>query len=178
MPTTLYTHVESPLGRLLLVARGGKLSGLYFADQSHARIAPDWIEQDAEIFTQTAMQLEEYAVGERTVFDLPYEFTGNPFQISVWNEIARIPFGTTISYGELGRRAGHAGPDSRAIGTATGQNPISWIVPCHRVVSKDGKLTGFAGGMQRKIDLLDFEAARFAGREAQLGEPITALYSW
>jgi methylated-DNA-[protein]-cysteine S-methyltransferase len=166
---TTYTHIDSPLGQLLLTSREGKLSGLYFADQPHAQIAPGWIRQDdAAIFVQTAQQLEEYSSGERERFDLPLGLSGTPFQVSVWNAIATIPFGQTITYGELARRAGRSPKDARAIGTATGQNPVCWIVPCHRVVGKSGTLTGYAGGIARKSVLLDFEAARSTGRGSVL----------
>jgi methylated-DNA-[protein]-cysteine S-methyltransferase len=87
--------------------------------------------------------------------------SGTPFQVRVWNEIARIPFGRTISYGELAERVGSADA-VRAVGTATGRNPVCWIVPCHRVVGKDGSLTGFAGGLERKRAFLDFESGKSA----------------
>jgi len=175
---TIYTHIDSPLGQLLLISREGKLSGLYFADQPHARIAPGWSRHDdAPIFAQTAQQLEEYASGERESFDLPLGLSGTAFQVFVWNAIATIPFGETITYGELAQRAGRSLKAVRAVGTATGHNPVSWIVPCHRVVGKDGTLTGYAGGLARKQALLEFEAAKSAGRDALLahGEKQPAL---
>jgi len=174
---TTYTHIDSPLGQLLLTSREGKLSGLYFADKPHARIAPGWIQQDdADIFAQTAQQLEEYASGERESFDLPLGLSGTPFQISVWQEIAQIPFGKTITYSELAQRIGS--PQAvRAVGTATGQNPVGWIVPCHRVVGKNGALTGYAGGITRKSALLEFEGSKSVGWEAILthGDKQSAL---
>ena len=166
---TTYTHIDSPLGQLLLAGREGKLTGLTFADRPHARIAPGWLRQDdVDIFAQTAQQIEEYASGERERFDLPLGLSGTPFQMRIWNAIAAIPFGQTITYGELARQAGRAVKDARAVGTATGQNPVCWIVPCHRVVGKSGALTGYAGGIARKSALLEFEAARSAGRDAFL----------
>ena len=166
---TTYTHIDSPLGQLLLTSREGKLSGLYFADQPHARIDPGWVRQDdAEIFAQTAQQLEEYATGERESFDLPLSLSGTPFQMLVWHAIAAIPFGQTITYSELAQRAGRSPKDARAVGTATGQNPVCWIVPCHRVVGKGGALTGYAGGIARKSALLEFEGAKSVGWEAIL----------
>jgi methylated-DNA-[protein]-cysteine S-methyltransferase len=177
---TTYTHIDSPLGQLLLTNREDKLSGLYFADQPHARIAPGWVEQDdADIFAQTAQQIEEYTSGARESFDLPLGLSGTPFQLSVWNAIAAIPFGQTLTYGELAQRAGRSPKDARAVGMATGQNPISWIIPCHRVVGKNGALTGYAGGVTRKSALLEFEGAKSVGWEAILAhgdrQPALAL---
>jgi len=175
---TTYTHIDSPLGQLLLTSREGKLSGLTFADQPHARIAPGWVcRDDADIFVQTARQLEEYASGERESFDLPLGLSGTPLQESVWQEIARIPFGQTITYSELARRVGRSPNDARAVGTATGRNPVCWIVPCHRVVGKSGALTGYAGGIARKNALLEFEGAKSVGWEAILahGDKQSAL---
>jgi len=178
MPTTIYTHVDSPLGQLLVTGREGKLSGLYFADQPHAHIDPDWVRQDdADIFAQTAQQLVEYASGERERFDLPLGLSGTPFQLRVWNTIARISFGQTITYSDLAQRIGRSPKEARAVGTATGQNPVCWIVPCHRVVGKNGDLTGYAGGLARKSALLEFEGAKSVGWEAILthGDKQSAL---
>ena len=174
----IYTHIDSPLGQLLLSSCEGKLSGLYFADQPHARIAPGWVRQDdAAIFAQTAQQLEEYAAGERESFDVPLNLKGTAFQGFVWTAIAAIPFGQTITYGELAQRIGRLPKDARAVGTATGLNPVSWIVPCHRVVGKSGALTGYAGGIARKSALLEFEGAKSVGWEAILahGDKQSAL---
>jgi methylated-DNA-[protein]-cysteine S-methyltransferase len=154
----LYSYLESDLGRMLATSSEGKLTGLYFVGQKHGpEMGSDWVRSDeAEIFARTARQLAEYAAGERLEFDLPVGLHGTPFQVRVWKEIARIPFGRTISYGELAARVGSA-EAVRAVGTATGRNPVCWIVPCHRVVGKDGSLTGFAGGLERKRAFLDFE---------------------
>lgn len=173
--TLLYTHIESPLGELVLTSRDGKLSGLYFAKQPHAPVAADWVKRpNAPIFAQTRAQLDEYIAGTRRSFDLPLALDGTPFQTWVWTEIAAIPFGQTVSYGELARRIGRSFRDARAVGTATRQNPTCWIVPCHRVVGRDGSLTGYAGGLSRKGALLDFEAARAAGGHAVLAEMLAA----
>jgi methylated-DNA-[protein]-cysteine S-methyltransferase len=170
LPVVTYTHIDSLLGQLLLTSCEGKLSGLYFADRPHACLAPTWVREDnAVIFALIERQLEDYAAGERTSFDLAQiGLTGTPFQMMVWQEIARIPFGQTITYGELAQRLGRSAADARAVGTATGHNPVSWIIPCHRVVGKSGAITGYAGGIARKRALLNFEAARSAGREAVL----------
>jgi O-6-methylguanine DNA methyltransferase len=166
---TSYARLESPLGELLLAGREGKLTGLYFADQPHApKIAPGWIErEDFPIFARVRLQLEEYASGERENFDLPIGRAGTPFQLRVWREISAIPFGETITYGELARRAGSPGAD-RAAGAAAGRNPLCWIIPCHRVVGRDGSVTGYAGGLGRKEVLLAFESTRASGLSASL----------
>jgi methylated-DNA-[protein]-cysteine S-methyltransferase len=160
---TAYSFHETSIGELLLLSREGKLTGLYFADQPHApRPGRDWLRQDdAAIFAPTRRQLDEYTKGGRKNFDLPTALSGTPFQLQVWREIARIPFGRTISYGELAARIG-APRAVRAVGAAAGRNPLCWIVPCHRVVGKDGRLAGYAGGISRKRLLLDFEAGRIS----------------
>jgi len=171
---TIYTRIESPLGQLLLTSTEDKLSGLYFADQPHARLNPEWMEGTAEIFAQTKQQLKEYAAGTRKRFDLTLSLTGTPAQMKVWQEIATIPFGLTMTYSELAQRIGS--PDAvRAVGGATGRNPVSWIIPCHRVMGKNGALTGYAGGVLRKKALLEFEAALAIGVNAALSAK--ALFS-
>jgi len=166
----LYTHIESVLGPLLVTSCGEKLTGLHFTDSPHApRPGIAWIERgEAEIFTGISRELASWSLGETNSLDLSViSLQGTPFQLRVWQEISAIPFGQTISYGELALRAGS--PDAvRAAGAATGRNPVSWIIPCHRVVGKDGTLTGYAGGMERKKALLEFEKARVKGRDAVL----------
>jgi methylated-DNA-[protein]-cysteine S-methyltransferase len=169
MHPILFAYVGSPLGELLLTSRAGKLTGLYFADQPHAHAAPRLIEDaDADIFTETQRQVEEFASGIRQSFDLPLDLSGTPFEASVWRAINAIPYGKTISYSELAEQIGRTAKDARAVGTATGQNPLCWIVPCHRVVGKDGSMTGYAGGVPRKGALLEFEAARLSGKDVVL----------
>ncbi len=171
MPMVFYSRVETALGELLLTSTGAKLTGLYFADQPHGQIAPHWHRnEDLALFAETQRQLEEFAAGERTSFDLDLLAQGTPFQMLVWKEISRIPFGKTTTYSALAQRIGK--PDSvRAVGTAAGANPLCLVVPCHRVVGKDGSLTGFAGGLERKQALLEFESARLAGSDAPLQMP-------
>jgi methylated-DNA-[protein]-cysteine S-methyltransferase len=160
-PMTIYTEIDSPLGPLLLTSSEGKLTGLYFCDQPHACVDCDWARlDDAEIFAQTRQQLRECASWEREGFELPLGLKGTPFQMLVWNAIAEIPFGQTVTYSELAERIGRPPQDARAVGNATGQNPLSWVIPCHRVVGKSGEPTGYAGGLARKTGLLAFEAAR------------------
>ena len=135
-------------------------NGIYFVGQRYEiLIENDWREDgDDPVLTECARQLGEYFEGARREFDLPLAAAGSDFQQRVWREIARIPFGETVSYAELARRAGAPG-SARAAGAATGHNPLSVVVPCHRVVGSDGSLTGYAGGLERKTRLLEIEGA-------------------
>jgi methylated-DNA-[protein]-cysteine S-methyltransferase len=117
--------------------------------------------EDPAAFASVVRQLDEYFAGARTAFDLPLAPRGTPFQRRVWEELARIPFGATVTYGELAARVGHPGA-ARAVGAAVARNPISIVVPCHRVVGADGTLTGYAGGVARKAYLLAHEVASAA----------------
>ena len=155
---TTYGRHDSALGPLLLLARDGCLTGLFFADQPHApAILPGWrSDDDAELFLEVMRELAEYAAGQRREFDVPVALTGTPFQRQIWREIASIPYGETRTYGELAARLGAF---SRAVGSATGRNPISLLIPCHRVVGSNGALTGYAGGLERKRRLLELESA-------------------
>lgn len=152
----IYTTVESPIGELLLLGDGEVLRGLYMqAGRRPIRIRPAW-ERDDSAFPEAREQLAQYFAGERTSFDLPMQLDGSVFQRTVWHALTEIPYGHTISYGELARRIGR--PDlARAVGTANGQNPIAVIVPCHRVIGSDGKLVGYGGGLENKRLLLDLE---------------------
>lgn len=151
---TAYTYVESPIGPLLLVSNGRALTKLYM----NAPVPPDGAREDAtaEPLPTVAAQLAEYFRGERTSFDFPMEAEGTEFQKLVWKELCEIPYGATISYGELARRIGNPAA-SRAVGAANGQNPISIVVPCHRVIGANGKLTGYGGGLPNKERLLELE---------------------
>jgi methylated-DNA-[protein]-cysteine S-methyltransferase len=147
------------LGELLLIADGAELVGVYFSDGKHAlRPQSDW-KFDAEhpVLRQASQEITEYLKGERTDFSVPMHCVGTKFQREVWRQIARIPIGETISYTELARRAGAVNA-VRAAGTATGSNPICVIIPCHRVVRKGGTLGGYAGGSDRKKELLRMES--------------------
>ncbi len=155
-----YARFDTPLGKMIAVTDDGKLVGLDFEDAKYApAIGGDWIEDRAEgLLRDCAMQVAEYFGGERACFDLPMAPRGTPFQRSVWREIAKIPFGETITYAELAARAGSPG-SARAAGAATGRNPLALAVPCHRVVGAGGALTGYAGGLVRKQRLLVLEGA-------------------
>lgn len=157
-----YTYVDSPIGRLLLTGRPGVLTGLYVADHEKCRLpGDDWVE-DASIFAGVVAQLGEYFAGERTDFDLQVELDGTPFQTTVWAALQEIPYGETWSYGELARHIGRP-TGSRAVGMANGRNPVSIVVPCHRVIGADGSMTGYGWGTDRKTWLLAHEGVLMAG---------------
>ena len=156
-----YARFETPLGTMLATARDRALVGLYFDGQRHLpAIGADWIEAaaDTQPFAECRKQVDEYFAGKRRSFELPLAPEGSEFQRRVWMEIARIPYGMTLTYAELAARAGAPG-SARAAGAATGRNPHTIVVPCHRVVGSDGSLTGYAGGVPRKMKLLELEDA-------------------
>jgi methylated-DNA-[protein]-cysteine S-methyltransferase len=167
---TYYDVVDSPVGRLLLTgappagappADGMRaLTGLYLLDAGahSASVADGWIHRPGG-FGAASAQLGEYFAGERTEFDLPLAPHGTPFQLAVWAELTRIPYGETASYGEVAAALGKSPVASRAVGLANGRNPISIIVPCHRVIGADGSLTGYGWGLERKEWLLRHEGA-------------------
>ena len=153
----LYTTFDSPIGELLLVGDGSSLHGLHMQEGRTAiEVSSSW-KRTAEPFAAVRRQLDDYFAGRRTTFDVPLTMTGSAFQRRVWSELRKIPYGESISYGELARRIGIPSA-SRAVGTANGLNPIAVIVPCHRVIGADGSLTGYGGGLERKRFLLDLEA--------------------
>lgn len=152
-------HYESPLGTMLLAATDRGLAGAWFAGQKHGPDTRGWREEPGHPVLRDAMQqLDDYFAGRRSDFALPLDLqAGTPFQQSVWNALLAIAPGATTTYGELGRRIGR--PEAaRAVGAAVGRNPISVVVPCHRVLGTDGTLTGYAGGLERKTALLALEA--------------------
>lgn len=153
----LYTTLPSPIGELLLAGDRGALNRLSMqAGPRPLPVAPQWRRDDGA-FADPRRQLEEYFDGRRRSFELELELTGSGFDVTVWQALREIPYGETISYGELARRIGR--PDAvRAVGAANGRNPIAVIVPCHRVIGADGSLTGYGGGLERKRLLLDLEA--------------------
>lgn len=156
--TMHYCYVDSPIGTLLLVGRPGVLTGLYVAEHDGGpQPEPGWTE-DPDVFVEVRRQLTEYFSGTRTTFDLDVELQGTPFQQAVWSALRQIPYGQTMGYGELAREIGRPAA-SRAVGAANGRNPVSVIVPCHRVIGADGSLTGYGWGTDRKAWLLDHERA-------------------
>ncbi|MGH8460312.1 MAG: methylated-DNA--[protein]-cysteine S-methyltransferase [Stenotrophobium sp.] len=151
-----YSSMPSPIGELLLVSDGRRLTGLHMEQhKSGGTVQPHWRRDDAQL-KDARGQLEAYFKGERCTFDLPFEGAGTVFQRRVWQVLCDIPYGETISYGELARRIGQP-TASRAVGLANGQNPIAVIVPCHRVIGANGSLTGYGGGLPRKQWLLAHE---------------------
>jgi methylated-DNA-[protein]-cysteine S-methyltransferase len=148
-----YTTIDSPIGELLLA---GDDQGLARLEMSRFGVELDW-ERDDATFGAARAQLAEYFAGTRHEFELELALAGNPFELAVWNSLLEIPYGETVSYGEIARRIHH--PDApRAVGLANGRNPVAVIVPCHRVIGADGSLTGYGGGLDRKRFLLELEA--------------------
>jgi methylated-DNA-[protein]-cysteine S-methyltransferase len=160
MKMRYYDLYDSPQGQMLLVANDAGLSGVYFDGQKYfPEMAKEW-QRDARHapLKQAKRELQEYFAGKRKRFQVALDPDGTPFQRSVWKAISTVGFGTTITYGELARRAGSPG-SARAAGAATGRNPIGIIVPCHRIMGANGALTGYAGGLERKRALLELEGA-------------------
>jgi methylated-DNA-[protein]-cysteine S-methyltransferase len=154
--------VSSPIGRLLLLGDGHALTGLWMIDAGRhsARSAiGDGLTPSPESFREVAAQLEAYFAGDLKEFTVPLAPSGSPFQLAVWTELTKIPYGSTVSYGEIALALGKRLVASRAVGLANGANPISVIVPCHRVIGSDGSLTGYGGGLERKDLLLRLEGA-------------------
>lgn len=155
---TLYTEVQSPIGRLLLRGDGQTLHGLHMLQGRHpVAVDPDWRRSKAA-FAEVESQLEEYFAGQRRTFELDLMLQGTPFQRRVWEALREIAYGETVSYGEIARRVGQPSA-ARAVGIANGANPIAVVVPCHRVIGANGTLTGYGGGIERKRFLLELERA-------------------
>ena len=154
---TVVRSMPSPLGNLLLAGDGETLRGLYFSDHRPVPLL-DAPVPDPDSFGEPVRQLEEWFSGARTAFDLELDLRGTGFQLRVWDALARVPFGCTVSYRDIAAAVGLPGA-ARAAGHAIARNPVSIVVPCHRVVGADGSLTGYAGGMERKRALLDHERA-------------------
>ena len=165
---TRYAWYASPVGRLLLAADPEGLSLISFPSGSRMqRPAPGW-QQDDGALAAALSQLAEYFAGTRQTFSLPLRPTGTAFQLSVWSALREIPFGATLSYGELARRIGRPSA-ARAVGAANGANPLPIVVPCHRVIGADASLTGFGGGLDTKRFLLAHEA-RLSPADAPQGD--------
>lgn len=154
--TIWYDHVDTDIGQLLLAADNMGLREVWFDAGKHQK-SPDLAWQHAPTKLAFARkQLQEYFAGKRQMFELPLHPLGTPFQMAVWQALAKIPYGTTVSYGELARRIGQ--PQAmRAVGAANGRNPLPIVLPCHRVIGSNGSLTGFGGGLPTKQFLLALE---------------------
>jgi methylated-DNA-[protein]-cysteine S-methyltransferase len=154
-----YDYYDSPLGQILLTANDAALTGLHFVGEKYyPEVAAEWQRQpDAKLIVRARRQLAEYFAGRRKDFDLTVEPAGTPFQRGVWRALQKIPYGATTNYGALAQRIGKP-TASRAVGAANGRNPISIVIPCHRVIGANGDLTGYAGGIERKQALLRLEA--------------------
>jgi methylated-DNA-[protein]-cysteine S-methyltransferase len=157
-------YLDSPVGRLLLSADGSSLTGVRFPPSRAAAPPADVVVDHFDpVLRATCEQLSEYFTGRRLAFELPLAAHGSDFQQRVWAGLSCIPFGETISYGELAARLGDKGA-SRAVGLANNRNPIPIIIPCHRVIGADGSLVGFGGGLERKQWLLRHEATLMTDR--------------
>ena len=163
LPTdAVYDRMQSPVGLLLIVASREGVHGILWeneADSDECKAMLQYCQHNAEhvMIEKTKQQLKEYFSGKRKTFDIELCIEGTPFQKQVWQELSKIPYGQTISYGEQAQRLGNKNK-ARAVGLANGRNPISIIVPCHRVIGSQGDLTGFAGGLKNKELLLSLEA--------------------
>jgi methylated-DNA-[protein]-cysteine S-methyltransferase len=155
---TVHTTYESPLGELVLVGDGERLTELRLPSRAGLADASGAGERVPDAFAEATSQLDAYFAGELRAFDLPLAPSGTPFEERVWAELLTIPYGTTISYAELARRIGCPGA-ARAVGRANGRNPIPIVIPCHRVIGSSGDLTGYGGGLERKRALLELEGA-------------------
>ncbi|MFI7238110.1 methylated-DNA--[protein]-cysteine S-methyltransferase [Streptomyces cyaneofuscatus] len=174
--TTVYTRVASPLGELLLVgesdgtAEGLRLVSLSVPGQKGGAVVQDGWLRAPELFAGVVAQVEAYFAGRSTRFDVPLaECVGTDFQRRVWEVVESIPYGRTLSYGEVAARVGASGAGVRAVGTAIGRNPLLVVRPCHRVIGADGALRGYAGGLERKQLLLGLEGAACVERLAKAG---------
>jgi methylated-DNA-[protein]-cysteine S-methyltransferase len=156
-----YKYVASPVGQLKLVASETGLMAILWENDNPRRVPlTDLVEDnDQSTLVETERQLNEYFAGRRHEFSMPLDMRGAPFQKEVWRALQAIPFGKTLSYGEIAKQLGRP-LASRAVGAANGRNPISIVVPCHRVIGSSGKLTGFAGGLGAKAHLLNLETSR------------------
>ncbi|MDW8848296.1 methylated-DNA--[protein]-cysteine S-methyltransferase [Erwinia sp. MMLR14_017] len=153
-----YKLMPSPVGVLTLIASDKGVAAILWENENPNRVRQMATEEDPAhpVLVETERQLKEYFAGERTTFTVTLDFIGTEFQKKVWQALVAIPFGETRSYGEIARQIGH--PKAvRAVGAANGKNPISIIAPCHRVIGSNGKLTGFAGGLEAKAFLLNIE---------------------
>jgi methylated-DNA-[protein]-cysteine S-methyltransferase len=167
---TVYTTIPSPLGEIFLARNETGLSHICFQEGTTAMTPePGWL-PDPAAFEDVTGQLQAYFAGERKEFALPLAPEGTPFQLTVWQALQTIPYGLTISYGELAREIGQP-TASRAVGAANGRNPLPIVIPCHRVIGQDGSLTGYGGGLRFKKALLSLEQSS----RIEVGEQLPLL---
>ncbi|MFC8833490.1 methylated-DNA--[protein]-cysteine S-methyltransferase [Streptomyces griseoincarnatus] len=158
MTTTYWTHVAGPLGPLLLTAAPtGELTSLTVPGQKKAPVVQDDWRRDPGPFREAERQLAAYFAGDLKEFRLPVRAVGTPFREKVWAALDDVPYGETVTYGEIAARVGAPRAAVRAVGGAIGANPLLIVRPCHRVIGADGSLTGYAGGLERKVRLLTHE---------------------
>ncbi len=159
MNSLRHRSVPSPVGPLLLIADDtDRLSGLYLPGHQRGPSPAPGVHDTSGVLDRAATQLDEYFAGDRTTFDLPLVTAGSPLQERVWAQLRTVPYGATTTYGQIAARLGLGPGAARAVGAANGRNPLSIVVPCHRVVGASGTLTGYAGGLKVKRHLLDHEA--------------------
>ena len=163
----IYTTFDSPIGPLLIAGDGEMVHGLYMQDgRKPFRPRATW-QRDDEAFADARAQLDEYFAGERREFDVPIALNGSDYQLRVWRALREIPYGETTSYGALAKKIGDP-TGARAVGWANGSNRIAIIVPCHRVIGASGKLTGYGGGIDRKMWLLEHESTVCGAKQPEL----------
>jgi len=152
----MWTVMDSPVGELRIVEEGGAITAIHFLPDDD-RPTTGGRDDTRPVLVEAVRQLRAYFAGELEEFDLPLAPGGTPFQAKVWEQLRTIPYGETLTYGQIAQRLGLTGHGSRAVGLANGRNPIPVVVPCHRVVGANGTLTGYAGGLPRKQTLLELE---------------------
>jgi methylated-DNA-[protein]-cysteine S-methyltransferase len=157
-PPTSYGYAATPLGRVLVVSTETEVIGLYFDAHERTPEVPDGGARESAPLTVITAQLDEYFSGARTTFDVPLRLDGTPFQRAVWSALLQIPYGSTSTYAQIAMQLGNPRA-TRAVGAANGRNPISIVIPCHRLVGAGGALTGYGWGLDRKRRLLELEGA-------------------
>ncbi|GHS90244.1 methylated-DNA--protein-cysteine methyltransferase [Synergistales bacterium] len=159
MKFLLFIKTPTPLGDMLLEADNSGLCGAWFCGQKHCPPSVDGLAPSPQndILQKAALELADYFAQKLRVFTVPVSLDGTPFQMRVWKELLKIPYGETVSYGDIAHALKLGGLGARAVGGAVGRNPVSVIVPCHRVIGKDGSLTGYGGGIDKKKSLLGLE---------------------
>ncbi len=166
----IYSAFDTSFGMTLAAIEDDALCHIWFPNQKHAPDASRWLKDDSHaLFQQLQQQLNEYANGQRTSFDLPLSLNGTDFQLQVWELLQSIPFGEHTSYGAMAQQLGRP-KSARAVGAAVGKNPIGIVIPCHRVLGGNGSLTGFAAGLSMKEKLLAIEGQNLTGESTAGGQ--------